>query len=122
MNVDVMNFSVQRRRRQPNPIQPPIFMIFFRRLVLVAAAASLVTVAAAQEARLKLATVDMQELFKQYYKTNEAQQQINVERARIQKENNDRQARIREIENNIGNLRKQLDDPSVADPKKQTLY
>jgi hypothetical protein len=31
--------------------------------------------------QLRIATVDMQELFKQCHRTNEAQQQINVERA-----------------------------------------
>ena len=72
--------------------------------------------------KLNIATVDMQELFKQYYRTNEAQKQINVERARIQKENNERLARIRELEENLGKLRKQLDDPSLNDSKKQTLF
>jgi outer membrane protein len=64
----------------------------------------------------------MQELFKQYYRTNEAQKQINVERARIQKDNNERLARIRELEENLGNLRKQLEDPTINDSKKQTLF
>ena len=71
---------------------------------------------------VKIATVDMQELFKQYHRTNEAQKQINVERARIQKDNNERLAKIRELETNLGNLRKQLDDPSLDDSKKQTLF
>jgi outer membrane protein len=69
-----------------------------------------------------IATVDMQELFKQYYRTNEAQKQINVERARIQKDNNERLARIRELEENLGNLRKQLEDPTINDSKKQSLF
>jgi outer membrane protein len=71
---------------------------------------------------LNIATVDMQELFKQYHRTNEAQKQINVERARIQKDNNERLARIRELEENLAKLRKQLEDPSLADSKKQTLF
>ncbi len=93
-----------------------------RILIVAAAAASFVTMAAAQEARLKIATVDMQELFKQYYRTNEAQKQINVERARIQKDNNERLARIRELENNLGTLRKQLEDPAINEVKKQALF
>ena len=85
-------------------------------------AASFIAVApAAQEGKLNIATVDMQELFKQYYRTNEAQKQINVERARIQKDNNERLARIRELEENLGNLRKQLEDPAISDSKRQTL-
>jgi Skp family chaperone for outer membrane proteins len=69
---------------------------------------------------VKIATVDMQELFKQYHRTNEAQKQINVERARIQKDNNEHLARIRELETNLGNLKKQIEDPSINESKKQT--
>ena len=97
-------------------------MTFIRRIFTLAFAASLATAAVAQEGKLNIATVDMQELFKQYYRTNDAQKQINVERARIQKENNERLARIRELETNLGNLRKQLEDPSLNDSKKQTLF
>ena len=77
---------------------------------------------AAPDSKLKIATVDMQELFKQYYRTNEAQKQINVERARIQKDNNERMAKIREIETSLGNLRKQLEDPAINDSRKQALF
>jgi Skp family chaperone for outer membrane proteins len=98
-------------------------MTLVRRFLSTALAASLIAVApAAQEGKLNIATVDMQELFKQYYRTNEAQKQINVERARIQKENNERLTRIRDLEENLGNLRKQLEDPAISDSKKQTLY
>jgi len=97
-------------------------MRLIRRILATAFVASLITCAAAQQGKLNIATVDMQELFKQYYRTNEAQKQINVERARIQKENNERLSRIRELEENLGNLRKQLEDPSINDSKKQTLF
>ena len=97
-------------------------MTLIRRFLSAALAVSLVTVAAAQEGKLKIATVDMQEPVKQYYRTNDAQKQINVERARIQKDNNERLARIRELEENLGNLRKQLEDPAINDSKKQTLF
>lgn len=97
-------------------------MSLIRRFFAVALAASFITVAAAQEGKLKIATVDMQELFKQFYRTNEAQKQINVERARIQKENNERLTRIRELEENLGKLRKQLEDPALNDSKKQSLF
>ncbi|MGD7653127.1 MAG: OmpH family outer membrane protein [Verrucomicrobiales bacterium] len=97
-------------------------MTLIRRFLAAALAVSLVSVAAAQEGSLKIATVDMQELFKQYYRTNEAQKSINVERARIQKDNNERLARIRELEDTLSNLRKQLEDPSINDSKKQTLF
>jgi outer membrane protein len=97
-------------------------MILIRRLLAVALAASFATMAVAQEGKLNIGTVDMQELFKQYYRTNEAQKQINVERARIQKDNNERLTRIRGLEENLGKLRKQLEDPSLNDSKKQTLF
>ena len=96
-------------------------MTLIRRFLTIAVAATFTSVAVGQD-KLNIATVDMQELFKQYYRTNEAQKQINVERARIQKENNERLARIRELEENLGKLRKQLDDPSLNDSKKQTLF
>ena len=102
-----------------NPIQ---HMTLIRRFLSAAFAASLITAAGAQDAALKIATVDMQELFKQYHRTNEAQKQINVERARIQKDNNERLARIRELETNLGNLKKQIEDPSINDSKKQALF
>lgn len=97
-------------------------MTIFRRLSTVAIAASMATTAMAQNAKLNIATVDMQELFKQYYRTNEAQKQINSERTKIQQDNNERQAKIRELEENLGKIRKQLDDPSLNDSKKQALY
>ena len=98
-------------------------MTLIRRFFATALAASLIAVApAAQEGKLNIATVDMQELFKQYYKTNEAQKQINVERARIQKDNNERLQRIRDLEETLGNLRKQIDDPAINDSKKQGLF
>ncbi len=97
-------------------------MTSIRRFLTVAVAASLTCIAAAQEGKLKIATVDMQELFKQYYRTNEAQKQINVERARIQKDNNERMAKIREVETSLGKLSKQLEDPAINDSKKQTVF
>ncbi len=71
---------------------------------------------------LRIATVDMQELFKQYHRTNEAQKQIDVERARIQKDNNERLARIRDIETELSKLGKQLEDPVVPESRKQALF
>ncbi len=93
-----------------------------RRFIALAFVATVATAGAATDSKLNIATVDMQELFKQYYRTNDAQKQINVERARIQKENNERHARIRELEENLQKLRKQLEDPALNDSKKQTLF
>ena len=92
-----------------------------RRFIALAFVATIATAGAATDSKLNIATVDMQELFKQYYRTNDAQKQINVERARIQKENNERLARISELEENLQKLRKHLEDPALNDSKKQTL-
>lgn len=97
-------------------------MTIIRRFIAVVAAFALIGPAVAQEGKLKIATVDMQKLFKEYHRTNEAQKEINVERARIQKENNDRLGRIREIDTDLQGMRKQLDDPSLAESKKQSIY
>ena len=59
-------------------------MTVIRRFLSTALAASLIAVApAAQDGKLNIATVDMQELFKQYYRTIEAKKQNNVDFARI---------------------------------------
>ncbi len=99
---------------------PNLFMNITRKFFLVAIAAATTSLAVAQDA-VKIATVDMQELFRQYYKTNEAQQQINIERARIQQDNNERLARIRELEESLGNLRANIEDPTTPDSRKQAL-
>jgi len=97
-------------------------MKIIRTITALALAAGLSGAVAAQEGKLNIATVDMQALFKDYHRTNEAQKQINIERARIQKENNERLSRIRELDTELQNMRKQLDDPSISDVRKQTVY
>ncbi|WP_193211739.1 OmpH family outer membrane protein [Luteolibacter marinus] len=97
-------------------------MTIIRRISAVLAAVALLGSASAQEGKLKIATVDMQQLFKEYHRTNEAQKEINVERARIQKDNNDRLGRIRELDTDLQNMRKQLEDPSISDSKKQSVF
>lgn len=97
-------------------------MTIIRRITALVLAAALCGTASAQEGKLKIATVDMQQLFKEYHRTNEAQKEINVERARIQKDNNDRLARIRELDTELQGMRKQLEDPSISDSKKQTVF
>jgi outer membrane protein len=94
-------------------------MTLLRRFLAIALATSLISGASAQN--LKVATVDMQELFKQYHLTNAAQEQINVERAKINQLNEDRLVRIREIEANLEGFKKQVEDPSVNESKKQSI-
>ena len=97
-------------------------MTIIRRITALVAATALCGAAAAQEGKLKIATVDMQQLFKEYHRTNEAQKEINVERAKIQKDNNERLDRIRQLDTELQNMRKQFEDPSIADSKKQTVF
>lgn len=99
-----------------------IMSISLRRMITVAAAAFAIANAAAQEAKLKVATVDMSQLFKEFYQTNIAQQEINVERARIQKDNNEKLTTIRQIETDIRTLKQQSEDPSLSDKKKADVY
>ena len=94
----------------------------FHQLTLAAAIALLFALPAAAQDKLKIATVDMQTLFKQYHRTNAAQKEVNVERAKIQQNNNERLETIRALENELQGLRKQLDDPSLSDKRKQELF
>ena len=96
-------------------------MTLIRRFLSTALAASLVTFATAADGKISIATVDMQELFKQYYKTNEAQKQLSVDFARIQKDVNERKAKIRDLNTSFESLKKQIDDPSINDSKRQSL-
>ena len=96
--------------------------MIFRQLAFAAAAALLFSLPAVAQDKLKIATVDMQTLFKQYHRTNAAQKEVNVERAKIQQNNNERLETIRALENELQGLRKQLDDPSLSDKRKQELF
>jgi len=69
--------------------------------------------------KLKIATVDMQELFKRYHRTTEEQQKFSEEFARIQKENNERLAGIRTIEEQLQGLKKKIEDPTLGDKVKR---
>jgi outer membrane protein len=97
-------------------------MIISRRFISALLAVGMSAIASAQEGKLKIATVDMQQLFKDYYKTAQAQKQIDVEKAKIAKEYNERQTKIRDLETEITNLRKQLDDGTISDTKKQSVF
>ena len=94
----------------------------FHQLTLAAATTLLFALPAVAQDKLKIATVDMQTLFKQYHRTNAAQKDVNVERAKIQQNNNERLETIRALEDELQGLRKQLDDPSLSDKRKQELF
>lgn len=71
---------------------------------------------------LNIATVDMKQLVKDYWRTEEAQQSLNEKQALLTKNNNEKQAQIREIEDEIDKLRKQITDGSLTEAKKAELY
>lgn len=86
--------------------------------VLFCAVAAL-TMGSASAQRLEVATVDMQKLFKEYHRTTEEQQKFSEEFARIQKENNERLAGIRALEEQLQELKKKIEDPTLGDSVKR---
>ena len=96
-------------------------MNVFSKITSLALLASITLMSSAAAQRLKIATVNMEKLFDDYKRTAEIQKDINIERARIQKDNNLRLADIRAIENNIEDLRKQLGNKDIGDKKKREL-
>ncbi len=93
-----------------------------RRILTQFLAIALISAASAQNTKPKVATLDMQQLFKEYFKTNEAQQQINVERAKIQKENNEKLTSIRDLESALAILKKEIEDTSLSEERRQKAY
>ena len=71
--------------------------------------------------RLKIATVDMERLFNEYHMTTSVQRDINIERARIQKDNNLRLKDIRDIDDALQKIREQLKDKELGEKKRQDL-
>lgn len=91
-----------------------------KRFLLLLAASCLPCSAA--ETVPKIATVDMQELFKHHPLSVEAGKELNLERARVQKDNNERAERIRELETQLNALRKQVEDMTLNEAKRQALF
>jgi Skp family chaperone for outer membrane proteins len=108
--------------KQQPPVAAMIGIALFTGFGTLAAETSPEPPVPASAPQLRIATVDMQELFKQYHGTLEAQKQINVDRARVQKENNERLARVKQVQEQIELLGKQLEDPAVNEAKKNALF
>jgi Skp family chaperone for outer membrane proteins len=71
---------------------------------------------------LKVATVDMKRVLKEYYRTEEAQQQLNEKSALLTKNNNEKQQEIQDLEAEISTLRKQFEDPSLNEARKKEIF
>lgn len=71
--------------------------------------------------RLKIATVNMERLFNNYQKTADVQRDINIERARIQKDNNKKLSGIREIDAKLQEIREKLTDGELGEKERRSL-
>jgi Skp family chaperone for outer membrane proteins len=60
------------------------------------------------EERPRTAVVNIQELFRNYYKSQKTQDEINLERARIQKDHNDAVGRLRSMDEGLRQLEARL--------------
>ena len=67
----------------------------------------------------RIGTVDMQRLFKEYYRTNEAQQRFNLEYANIQKEVNERIDAIGQLSLKMKKLEGEILNSELADSLKK---
>ena len=74
-----------------------------------------------QAQELKFATVDMKLLLKDYYRTEQAQQKLNEKQALLSKTNNEKMQAIKDLENEMTTLRKQFEDPSLNQAKKEEI-
>ncbi len=63
----------------------------------------------------------MERLFNEYYQTAKIQREINIDRARIQRDNNDRLANIREIDSKLQKIREQLKSEDIGAKEREDL-
>ena len=71
---------------------------------------------------LKIATVSMERLFNEYHQTGKVQREINIERARIQRDNNERLGKIREIDAQLQKIREELKSEDIGEKEKQDFF
>ena len=94
-------------------------MKFFNTTMIAAAAIG--SFAVAQAADLKVATVDLQRLFKDYYKTHEANAEMMKVRQEVDGEVKKRVEKIQPLEKELQEMQKRAQDPSIADKTKKEL-
>jgi len=70
-------------------------------------------------AQTKMALVDMQECFKQYYKTDEAQERLKTDMTGYQKSMDDKREDYRKLVEQIKSLQEGAKDPSSSDAAKK---
>ena len=78
-------------------------------------------VASAGEEKLQTAVVNIQKLFRSYYKVERAQEEINLERARIQKKHNDLMDRLRGMDQSMRQLEGALQATDLTEERRSVL-
>ncbi|MDE0593733.1 MAG: OmpH family outer membrane protein [Roseibacillus sp.] len=73
------------------------------------------------EEQPKAAIVNIQKLFKKYYKAEKTQEEINLERARIQKEHNDLAGRVRSMDEGLRQLETRLQKTNLEEEARASL-
>lgn len=73
------------------------------------------------EEHLRTAVVNIQELFRNYYKSQQTQEEINHERARIQKDHNDIMSRLRSMDEGLRQLDSRLQQPGMPKAERDEL-
>ena len=73
------------------------------------------------EEQPKAAIVNIQKLFKNYYKAEKTQGEINLERARIQKEHNDLAGRVRSMDEGLLQLETRLQKTDLEEEARASL-
>ena len=76
---------------------------------------------ATANAELKVATVDVQKLFADYYKTHEAQAEVDKAAQTVQETNNTRAETIKKMEADFNDMVKKLQDPMLNEKDKKEL-
>ena len=76
---------------------------------------------AQEAARLKIATVDMQALTQEYNKTKTTRAKMEKDIARVKADGEQRMKQLQELAKVVEDLKKQIDDPSIAEAKRRDL-
>ena len=76
---------------------------------------------ATANAELKVATVDVQKLFADYYKTHEAQAEVDKAAQTVQETNNTRAETIKKMEADFNDMVKRLQDPMLNEKPRSSV-
>lgn len=74
-----------------------------------------------EEEKLRTAVVNIQKLFRNYHKVDKAEEEINMERARIQKEHNDVAGRLRSMDQSLRELEISLQSTNLSGRNRSSL-